>query len=80
MSYNPINETQTHAVNLRIRHDIRNLIDRAAKTQGDSRRRLQGPHRPLYGKRRKDDNEIGHKRALLRRGRREPDKACPAGR
>lgn len=37
MSYNPTNETQTHAINLRVRHDIRNLIDRAAKTQGKTR-------------------------------------------
>ncbi|MDO9168822.1 MAG: DUF1778 domain-containing protein [Methylobacter sp.] len=30
-------DTQTHAVNLRIRSDIRTLIDRAAKAQGKTR-------------------------------------------
>lgn len=30
-------DTQTHAVNLRVRGDIRALIDRAAKTQGKTR-------------------------------------------
>ena len=30
-------DTQTHAVNLRIRSDIRALIDRAAKAQGKTR-------------------------------------------
>lgn len=30
-------DTQTHAVNLRVRHDIRSLIDRAAKAQGKTR-------------------------------------------
>jgi len=30
-------DTQTHAVNLRVRGDIRSLIDRAAKTQGKTR-------------------------------------------
>lgn len=33
----PIIETGTRAVNLRVREDIRNLIDRAAQTQGKSR-------------------------------------------
>jgi len=38
MSYNQTTtDTQTHAVNLRIRHDIRTLIDRAAKAQGKTR-------------------------------------------
>lgn len=32
-----ITDTQTHAVNLRIRSDIRSLIDRAAKAQGKTR-------------------------------------------
>lgn len=30
-------ETSTQAVNLRVRNDIRNLIDRAAQSQGKSR-------------------------------------------
>jgi len=30
-------DTQTHAVNLRVRNDIRALIDRAAKAQGKTR-------------------------------------------
>ncbi|MEQ1530182.1 MAG: DUF1778 domain-containing protein [Methylococcales bacterium] len=30
-------DTQTHAVNLRVRSDIRALIDRAAKAQGKTR-------------------------------------------
>jgi uncharacterized protein (DUF1778 family) len=30
-------DTQTHAVNLRVRNDIRTLIDRAAKAQGKTR-------------------------------------------
>jgi uncharacterized protein (DUF1778 family) len=30
-------DTQTHAVNLRVRSDIRTLIDRAAKAQGKTR-------------------------------------------
>jgi uncharacterized protein (DUF1778 family) len=30
-------DTQTHAVNLRVRSDIRSLIDRAAKAQGKTR-------------------------------------------
>jgi len=30
-------EPQTHAVNLRVRSDIRSLIDRAAKAQGKTR-------------------------------------------
>jgi len=30
-------EPQTHAVNLRVRRDIRSLIDRAAKAQGKTR-------------------------------------------
>lgn len=29
-----LTNSQTHAVNLRVRHDIRSLIDRAAKAQG----------------------------------------------
>jgi uncharacterized protein (DUF1778 family) len=33
----PTTETGTRAVNLRVREDIRNLIDRAAQTQGKSR-------------------------------------------
>lgn len=38
MSYNQTKtDTQTHAVNLRVRHDIRSLIDRAAKAQGKTR-------------------------------------------
>jgi uncharacterized protein (DUF1778 family) len=38
MSYNQTTtDTQTHAVNLRVRHDIRTLIDRAAKAQGKTR-------------------------------------------
>lgn len=38
MSYSQTTtDTQTHAVNLRIRHDIRTLIDRAAKAQGKTR-------------------------------------------
>ncbi len=38
MSYNQTTpDTQTHPVNLRIRHDIRTLIDRAAKSQGKTR-------------------------------------------
>lgn len=32
-----ITDTQTHAVNLRMRSDIRSLIDRAAKAQGKTR-------------------------------------------
>lgn len=32
-----VQETQTHAVNLRVREDIRTLIDRAAQVQGKSR-------------------------------------------
>lgn len=32
-----ITDTQTHAVNLRVRSDIRSLIDRAAKAQGKTR-------------------------------------------
>jgi uncharacterized protein (DUF1778 family) len=32
-----ITDTQTHAVNLRVRSDIRSLIDRAAKSQGKTR-------------------------------------------
>ena len=32
-----IDNSQTHAVNLRIRHDIRYLIDSAAKAQGKTR-------------------------------------------
>lgn len=32
-----IQERQTHAVNLRVRADIRSLIDRAAQAQGKSR-------------------------------------------
>jgi uncharacterized protein (DUF1778 family) len=31
------NNTSTHAVNLRVRDDIRSLIDKAAKSQGKSR-------------------------------------------
>lgn len=31
------NDTQSHAVNLRVRSDIRALIDRAAKAQGKTR-------------------------------------------
>jgi uncharacterized protein (DUF1778 family) len=31
------NDTQTHAVNLRVRNDIRSLIDRAARAQGKTR-------------------------------------------
>ena len=30
-------DTQTHSVNLRVRNDIRTLIDRAAKAQGKTR-------------------------------------------
>jgi uncharacterized protein (DUF1778 family) len=30
-------DTQTHAVNLRVRSDIRSLIDRAAQSQGKTR-------------------------------------------
>jgi uncharacterized protein (DUF1778 family) len=30
-------DTSTHAVNLRVRNDIRSLIDRAAQSQGKSR-------------------------------------------
>jgi uncharacterized protein (DUF1778 family) len=30
-------DAQTHAVNLRVRHDVRALIDRAAKAQGKTR-------------------------------------------
>jgi uncharacterized protein (DUF1778 family) len=38
MQHNPIKtETETQAVNLRIRSDIRSLIDRAAKAQGKTR-------------------------------------------
>lgn len=38
MQHNPIKtETETQAVNLRIRSDIRTLIDRAAKAQGKTR-------------------------------------------
>ena len=37
MSYSQTTDTQTHAVNLRVRHDIRDLIDRAAKIQGKTR-------------------------------------------
>ncbi|PPD43786.1 MAG: hypothetical protein CTY16_12670 [Methylobacter sp.] len=38
MTHRPITtDTQTHAVNLRVRHDIRTLIDRAAKAQGKTR-------------------------------------------
>ncbi|WP_394752612.1 DUF1778 domain-containing protein [Crenothrix sp.] len=38
MSYNLIKtETETQAVNLRVRSDIRSLIDRAAKAQGKTR-------------------------------------------
>lgn len=38
MSYSQTTpDTQTHAVNLRVRHDIRTLIDRAAKAQGKTR-------------------------------------------
>ena len=38
MSYSQTtNDTQTHAVNLRVRSDIRALIDRAAKAQGKTR-------------------------------------------
>lgn len=37
MAHNQTTDTQTHAVNLRIRHDIRALIDRAAKIQGKTR-------------------------------------------
>ena len=33
----PTTETGTRAVNLRVREDIRNLIDRAAQSQGKSR-------------------------------------------
>ncbi|MBT9100093.1 DUF1778 domain-containing protein [Methylovulum psychrotolerans] len=32
-----LTDNQTHAVNLRVRHDIRSLIDRAAKAQGKTR-------------------------------------------
>ena len=32
-----ITEQQTHAVNLRVRSDVRTLIDRAAKAQGKTR-------------------------------------------
>jgi uncharacterized protein (DUF1778 family) len=32
-----VSDAQTHAVNLRVRHDIRSLIDRAAKVQGKTR-------------------------------------------
>lgn len=32
-----VSDTQTHAVNLRVRGDIRALIDRAAKAQGKTR-------------------------------------------
>jgi len=38
MSYNQTStDTQTQAVNLRVRRDIRALIDRAAKAQGKTR-------------------------------------------
>lgn len=38
MAHRPITtDTQTHAVNLCVRHDIRTLIDRAAKAQGKTR-------------------------------------------
>lgn len=38
MQQNPIKtETETQAVNLRVRSDIRTLIDRAAKAQGKTR-------------------------------------------
>lgn len=37
MSYTQTTDTPTHAVNLRVRGDIRALIDRAAKAQGKTR-------------------------------------------
>jgi len=36
-THNSTTDTQTHAVNLRVRSDIRSLIDRAAKAQGKTR-------------------------------------------
>jgi len=36
-THNSTIDTQTHAVNLRVRSDIRSLIDRAAKAQGKTR-------------------------------------------
>jgi uncharacterized protein (DUF1778 family) len=37
MQINPTTKTTTRAVNLRVREDIRDLIDRAAQSQGKSR-------------------------------------------
>lgn len=37
MQSTPTTETTTRAVNLRVREDIRDLIDRAAQSQGKSR-------------------------------------------
>jgi uncharacterized protein (DUF1778 family) len=37
MQITPTTETTTRAVNLRVREDIRDLIDRAAQSQGKSR-------------------------------------------
>ncbi len=37
MATKPVHETNTRAVNLRIREDVRGLIDRAARAQGKTR-------------------------------------------
>lgn len=37
MATKPVRETNTRAVNLRIREDVRGLIDRAARAQGKTR-------------------------------------------
>jgi len=37
MATKPVHETHTRAVNLRIREDVRGLIDRAARAQGKTR-------------------------------------------
>lgn len=37
MASQPVHETNTRAVNLRIREDVRGLIDRAARAQGKTR-------------------------------------------
>lgn len=37
MATKPVHETSTRAVNLRIREDVRGLIDRAARAQGKTR-------------------------------------------
>lgn len=37
MATKPVSETHTHAVNLRVRDDVRVLIDRAAKAHGKTR-------------------------------------------